>query len=174
MRGRRKSVLHLRPLHCPSSLLTPMTQLLTPTPFQSNVHTLNVHGWHSQTVWLNWHDRIWHQGCGWACGVWKCVWWDGERKERGFMILVLRNVMCWRSCETALALWITFRKAITTWPGSSWVMCQGKRLVSVDSTLSNLYTTITPQPPGNRTPLLLSLKGSVHTGKDMLTWLTKE
>lgn len=152
-----------------------MTQLLTLTPPKSNIHTSNGHDRHILSVCvvtLTWSDET-SAGYEWASGVWKCVWGDGERKEKGFMILVLRNVMCWRSCETSLALWITFRKAITTWPGSSRVICRGKRLVSVDSTLSNLYTTLTPQPPGNRTPRLLSLKGSVHTGKGVLTWLTK-
>lgn len=149
-----------------------MTKLLTLTPPQSNVHTLNNHDRHCQSVWLDCHDWMWHQQAvsGQVMSESVC---GRQRKEKGFMILVLRNVMCLRSCETPLALWITFRKAITTWPGSSRVICQGKRLVSVDSTLSNLYTTLTPQPPGNRTIWLLGLKGSVHTGKDMLTWLTK-
>lgn len=45
-------------------------------------------------------------------------------------------------------------------------MRRGKRPVSVDSTLSDLYTTLTPPPPGNRPPRLLGLKASVHTGRD--------
>lgn len=130
--------------------------------------TLNSHDRHFESMWLDWHDRMWHHQVisGQVMPVSVCESLS-KRKKRGFMILVLRNVLSLRSCETPLTLWITFRKAITTQPGSSRVMCQGKWLVSVDSTLSNLYTTLTPQPPGNHTPWLLALKGSVHTGKGM-------
>lgn len=101
-----------------------------------------------------------------------CVWGrerGRERKGKGFVILLLRSVMCWRSCEPPLALWVTYSRAISTWPGSSRVMREGKRLVCVDGNLSNLYTTLAPQPPGNRSPLLLRVKRSVRTGRDMLT-----
>lgn len=70
-----------------------------------------------------------------------------RQRKMAALILVLRNVMCVRSCETPPDLRITFRKALATWPGSSGVMCQGKRLVSVDSSVSNLYTTLAPQTP---------------------------
>lgn len=72
-----------------------------------------------------------------------------------------------RSCETPLAHWVTFRKAIATWPGSGWVTSGAKKLVSVDSSLPDLYTTLTPQPPGNR---LLTLKESPSTQEEICCW----
>lgn len=82
-----------------------------------------------------------------------------EQRKMASLILVLRNAMCLRSCETPPALRITFRKALAARPGSIGVKCQGKRLVSVDSSVSNLYTTLAPQPPGNRIPPVACFKG---------------
>lgn len=82
-----------------------------------------------------------------------------RQRKMEALILVLRNAMCLRSCETPPALGITFRKALATWPGSDGVMCQGKRLVSVDISVLNLYTTLVPQPPGNRIPPVACFKG---------------
>lgn len=159
MPGRRKNGLTLRPLRSPPSPLTPMTKLLTLTPPRSNVRTSNSSDRRGRSVRLDWHDWTWHQQAvsERPMSVYVCVC-EGRRrkKEKGaLVIIVLRNVMCLRSCETPLALWITFRKAITTRPGSGWVRSRGKRHVSVDSTLPDLYTTLTPPPPGNHAPWLL-------------------
>lgn len=138
-RGRRKCAAFKTPRSArPASPLTPMTQLLTLTPPRAHVHTSDGRDRRSRPERSDWHGRMWHQP-----GRLR------DREEKVSVILVLRNAMCWRSCETLLALWLTFRKAPATRPGSGRVMCQGKRLVSVDSTLSNLYTTLAPQPPGN-------------------------
>lgn len=67
-------------------------------------------------------SRLWVSKWGWKVCVCETEW-----KERGFMILVLRNVMCLRSCEPPLALWVTFSQAIMTWPGSGWGHLSGQK-----------------------------------------------
>lgn len=122
--------------------------------------TLNSHDQHFDSMWSDCHDRMWHHQVrsGQVMPISVCESLS-NRKKRGFMILEPRNALSLRSCETPPTLWITFRKAITTQPGSSRVMCQGKWLVSVDSTLSNLYTTLTPQPSWEPCSLAAGFKG---------------
>lgn len=145
----------------PTIAINPMTQLLTLAPSRWHGLALNSRNC-SFSVRPTWD---WcHQGASEEVMSESVRGRPGQR-EMAALIWALRNVMCVRSCETPPALRITFRKALTTWPGSTGVVCQGKRLVSVDSSVSNLYTTLARQTPWEAffPPWLLVLKdGGPH------------
>lgn len=145
----------------PTIAINPVTQLLTLAPSRWHGLTLNSRNC-SFSVRPTWD---WcHQGASEEVMSESVRGRPGQR-EMAALIWTLRNVMCVRSCETRPALRITFRKALATWPGSTGVMCQGKRLVSVDSSVSNLYTTLARQTPWEAffSPLVACFKGRGST-----------
>lgn len=154
----------------PTIAINPVTQLLT----------WALSRWHSLT--LNSHNcsfpfgPTWgwcHQGAGEEVMSESLRGRPGQR-EMAALILVLRNVMCVRSCETPPALRITFRKALATWPGSSGghVLGQKARLCW-QQRFKSIHNSRSSNPLGTVFPLLLVLKNGVHTGKAALTLLPK-